>query len=108
MHARSRLTLALAGTPAVALAAGCGEPHTLAGSPLPSLTGPSSHPLLENAPFRGRDSGPFDLIEGGVCGNGLFEVRIHTSGTATIVGAYSWTTVEWFEGNTGQFSARLR
>jgi hypothetical protein len=108
MRACGHLAPIVAGMVLGTLPLGCSDVRSSGESLLSSShyspAGPTPHRLLENVAFRGRDGGPFDLVEGGVCGSGLFEVRSHTSGTATLVGAYEWTTVECFNGSTGHFT----
>lgn len=57
----------------------------------------------ENAPFRGRDSGTFEFTQDS-CVAGLAPLRTHTTGTGTLVGAYSFETEECFDTSTYTFS----
>lgn len=59
--------------------------------------------LLENAPFTGRDSGTFEFTQDS-CAAGLVPLRTHTTGTATLIGAYSFETQECFDNATLTFS----
>jgi hypothetical protein len=57
--------------------------------------------LLENAPFTGGDSGTFEFTQDS-CAAGLAPLRTHTTGTGTLIGAYSFETQECFD--TGAFT----
>jgi hypothetical protein len=63
--------------------------------------------ILENAPFKGHDSGTFEALQAG-CAAGLAPLRTYTTGTATLIGAYSFETHECFDTNaltfTGSFT----
>jgi hypothetical protein len=59
--------------------------------------------LLENAPFNGHDSGTFEFAQTG-CTEGLTPLKTHTTGTATLIGAYSFETQECFDNATLTFS----
>jgi hypothetical protein len=59
--------------------------------------------LLENAPFKGRDSGTFEFTQDS-CAGGLAPLRTHTAGTGTLMGAYSFETQECFDTSAFTFS----
>ena len=59
--------------------------------------------LLENAPFKGRDSGRFEFTQDS-CAAGLAPLRTHTTGTGTLIGAYSFETQECFDTTALTFS----
>lgn len=88
---------------------GCADSGEFGGPTAPSaavvsgaLTGAATG-VLENAPFRGRDSGTFEFVQGG-CASGLTPLRTHTTGTGTLIGAYAFETVECFDTSTFTFS----
>lgn len=56
--------------------------------------------------FKATQVGDFDLLENG-CGDGVFEVRSHANGKGTIVGKYTWETVECFDAAAGVFSGSV-
>jgi hypothetical protein len=72
-------------------------------SAAPTLTGALTAPVLEHAPFKGRDSGTFEFTQDS-CAAGLVPLRTHTTGTGTLVGAYSFETVECFDTSSYTFS----
>jgi len=79
--------------------AGCAGPDGRGVPTAPSaLSAPNGGPtaLLENAPFSGHDSGTWEFLQAG-CATGLSPLRTHTSGTATLIGAYSFETQECFD-----------
>ena len=59
--------------------------------------------VLENAPFTGHDSGMFEFTQDS-CAAGLVPLRTHTTGTATLIGAYSFETQECFDNAMLTFS----
>jgi hypothetical protein len=59
--------------------------------------------VLENAPFTGKDSGTFEFTQDS-CAAGLVPLRTHTTGTATLIGAYSFETQECFNNARLTFS----
>ena len=59
--------------------------------------------LLENAPFKGHDSGTFEFLPAG-CTAGLSPLRTHTTGNATLIGNYSFETQECFDNSALTFS----
>ncbi len=62
--------------------------------------------VLENAPFTAKDSGTFEFTQDS-CAAGLVPLRTHTTGTATLIGAYSFETQECFDNATLTFSGSL-
>jgi hypothetical protein len=75
-------------------------------------TAPSARPLvgnggvtalLEEAPFKGHDSGTFEFLQAG-CLAGLSPLRTHTTGNATLIGKYSFETQECFDNGALTFS----
>ena len=86
--------------------AGCAGPEGAGVPTAPSaLSVPNGGPtaLLENAPFNGHDSGTFEFLQAG-CATGLSPLRTHTTGTGTLIGAYSFETQECFDTNALTFS----
>jgi hypothetical protein len=89
--------------------AGCADSGGIGAPTAPSaLSAPAASTggftaLLENAPFNGHDSGTFELLQTG-CTAGLTPLRTHTTGTATLIGAYSFETQECFNTTTLRFS----
>lgn len=73
----------------------------------PSASTGGSTASLENAPFQGHDSGTFEFTQTG-CPAGLAPLRTATSGTGTLVGAYSFETQECFNNTTLTFSGSFR
>jgi hypothetical protein len=59
--------------------------------------------LREQVPFTANDVGSFTLTEGGVCGEGFLEVDSTATGTGTVLGRYTWRTVECFDPVAGTF-----
>ncbi len=59
--------------------------------------------LLENAPFKGGDSGTLVFLETG-CAAGFTPLETHTTGTATLIGAHAFETAECFDNNALKFS----
>jgi hypothetical protein len=59
--------------------------------------------LLEEAPFKGHDSGTFEFLQAG-CLAGLSPLRTHTTGNATLIGKYSFETQECFDNGALTFS----
>jgi len=66
-------------------------------------TGALTSLLLENVPFKGQDSGTFELTQDS-CAAGLAPLRTHTEGTGTLLGAYSFETSECFDTSAFVFS----
>jgi hypothetical protein len=100
-HAAKRSALALFVMAVVAIpVAGCsGSDHVgmpTAPTTSPSASGGALTALLENAPFTGQDSGTFEYTQD-VCAAGSSPIRTHTTGTATLIGAYSFETQECFD-----------
>lgn len=58
---------------------------------------------LENAPFKGGDSGTFEFLEAG-CAAGSTPLQTHTSGTATLIGGHAFETDECFDNTALTFS----
>ena len=89
--------------------AGCAGPEDGGGPTAPSSlsTPPAANgglaALLENAPFKGRDSGTFEFTQDS-CAAGLAPLRTHTTGTGTLIGAYSFETQECFDTTALTFS----
>jgi len=86
--------------------AGCAGPEGAGVPTAPSaLSVPNggSATLLENAPFSGHDSGTFEFTQDN-CAAGQAPLRTHTTGTATLIGAYSFETQECFDTATLTFS----
>ena len=98
-------------TGAIALPlAGCANSEGIGGPTAPSSVSPAlaSHEdrrplLLENAPFKGADSGSFEFTLDS-CAAGLAPLRTHTKGTGTLIGAYSFETQECFDTTAFTFS----
>jgi hypothetical protein len=59
--------------------------------------------ILENAPFKGHDSGTFEFTQDACAGN-LVPLRTHTTGEATLIGGYTFETQECFDNGTFTFS----
>ena len=59
--------------------------------------------FLDNAPFNGRDSGAFEFTQDS-CAVGLAPLRTHTTGTGSLIGAYSFETQECFDTSAFTFS----
>ena len=89
--------------------AGCAGPEHGGGPTAPSSLSTPPAPnggltaLLENAPFKGRDSGTFEFTQDS-CAAGLAPLRTHTTGTGTLIGAYSFETQECFDTTALTFS----
>jgi hypothetical protein len=89
--------------------AGCGDRAGNAALTAPSALSVSSGAhakqttILENAPFKGHDSGTFEFTQD-TCAANLVPLRTHTTGTATLIGAYSFDTQECFDDATLTFS----
>jgi hypothetical protein len=87
--------------------AGSGEigvpnaPSSVSAAPAPN--GGLAALLLENAPFKGLDSGTFEFTQDS-CATGLAPLRTHTNGTGTLIGAYSFETQECFDTSALTFS----
>jgi hypothetical protein len=58
---------------------------------------------LENAPFKGGDSGTFEFLQTG-CAAGSTPLKTQTTGTATLIGTHSFETEECFDNNAFTFS----
>lgn len=107
-HCRALIWILAAG---VALPlAGCADSSKIGGPSAPSSLSATPAPnggvtalLLENAPFKGRDSGTFEFTQDS-CAAGLAPLRTHTAGTGTLIGAYSFETQECFDTNALAFS----
>jgi len=90
-------------------AGGCGDRAGNAALTAPSALSVTSGgraeqtTILQNAPFNGRDSGTFEFTQD-TCAPNLVALRTHTTGTATLIGAYSFETQECFDDATFTFS----
>ena len=82
---------------------GLGAPMAPSALSAPSTSTGGSTASLENAPFTGQDSGTFEFTPTG-CPAGLAPLRTDTSGTGTLIGAYSFETQECFNNTTLTFS----
>ena len=89
--------------------AGCADSDGIGAPTAPSaLSAPSPSTggltaVLENAPFKGHDSGTFEFTPTG-CTAGLTPLRTHTIGTGTLIGAYTFETQECFNTTALTFS----
>jgi hypothetical protein len=83
--------------------AACSEPGSTGFATAPSAVSSGPAAILENAPFEGHDSGTDDYPQSG-CTASLMPVRSNGTGTATLIGAYSWHTQECFDNDTAEFS----
>jgi hypothetical protein len=90
--------------------AGCANSGGGGGLTAPSSTSGATAPggsaqtlILDRAPFKGQDSGTFEFTAD-TCPAGLAPLRTHTTGTATLIGAYSFETVECFDTEAFTFS----
>jgi hypothetical protein len=68
-----------------------------------SVPGGGLTPVLENAPFRGNDSGTFEFTQDS-CAPGLAPLRTQTRGDGTLIGAYAFATQECFDNAALTFS----
>ncbi len=84
-----------------------GSPIAPSGVSVASAPGSNLASILENAPFRGRDTGTAEFLQTG-CAAGLLPLTTSTVGTATLIGNYTFETEECFDLNaltfTGSFT----